>query len=1060
MTSLDDSWVLIDFLAELHADREAGRDLPLGHYLARFPGHEEAVAREFLAVEGRGTPAPEEPAGADRIGPYRLEERIGVGGQGEVWSAWDTRLSRRVALKLLRRGLHTGRGSSRFLREAVLASKLEHPGICAVYETGEDDGTPYLAMRFVEGRSLAAALDASRGVAGRRHLVLDPPATTTGTGFTGASHTSLWSGARRELMEVVALVERAARALHVAHEAGIVHRDLKPANLMVTPEGEPVWLDFGLARDETGTEAPLTLTGEVFGTPAYMAPEQWAGEGRVDRRADLWSLGVILYEGLTLHRPFDGPTREALVRAITDRDPTHPHRHEPDLPRDLCAVLAVALEKDPDRRYQSALDLAEDLRRARMLEPVRVRAPGPLLRAGRWMRRNRLVTACLGAIFVLLAGALVLTEGQRAEQARLRELAESREGRLRELSRKVLYEYHESVRDLPGATALNRRMVTDMLAFLELLPEDGKGFERERVQARLGLGDVLGNPAYPNLGRVDEARRHYEDALGLCASVPDPAASATLRAEALLRLGDLDAAAGRLAAALERYHDALAALDGAGVATPLRGEVELHLVTARSRHVGDPAGWVDVLAAYEQGIARLEADLGATPAPAVADDLRWQLTRVLVGRGDVLGRLGRELEARAAMERALASFDDLPASRRTRLSVRLARGECLVGLSSLLEREGRNDEATRLQDEARRSFESILDLDPSNEGARGALVRARINEGLQAGLRGLRDRAVAAYREALALAEGAPSGLQQERIACHLYLGEERYTALHLAEARDEFARAEAIARRLLADGPDDRLALQQAAVAGLYLGKCAERLGERDEALARLAAARTAFGRLSTLEPGSLRHRRGMQSVAQSEGFLELSAGHHERALAAFEEAIRLEREHIGHGTTLTSRRSLGILAIPTAACLAGLGRDEDALAALAGAATELEAVVRERPEDQLATRNHVRACFEAARVEHRLGRRDAALDRCRGAVGRAEALLAEEGRQDEQLGLILAGALLLECRLCAERDEVDAAKEALRRCEARLAALPPAVRGQFEFAAELAALRAGLDG
>ncbi|HTE04848.1 MAG TPA: serine/threonine-protein kinase, partial [Planctomycetota bacterium] len=388
--ALPDS-ILVDFLGRLLADRAAGGTRTLADYQALYPGHEGALESEYQratsqdeTLHSRDRSARDDANGADpdapRVAHYRLVRELGRGGQGTVWLARDERLNRSVALKLVPRSPLVEDLAPRFRREAQLAGRLDHPGICAVYDVGCDDSVAWMALRFVEGVTLA------------RRIAAGP--------------------LPRE--EALSLLEGAARALHVAHEGGIVHRDVKPANLMITPAGEPVVLDFGVARpDEDGP--PLTLTGDAIGTPAYMAPEQVGsaraprladGSARMpDRRVDVWALGVTLFEALTGRRPFAAPTREGLVHAIVAQEPELPR----SLGRDLCVVIATALAKDADRRYRTALDLADDLRRVRRREPILARPAGPGTRLWSWSRRNRRLAASLFALAVVIVGALAVT---------------------------------------------------------------------------------------------------------------------------------------------------------------------------------------------------------------------------------------------------------------------------------------------------------------------------------------------------------------------------------------------------------------------------------------------------------------------------------------------------------------------------------------------------------------------------------------------------------------------------------------------------------------------------
>ena len=342
-----------------------------------------------------------------RVGSYRLLRELGRGGQAIVWLAEDSRIGRQVALKMLP-GLGPGGEDAlrRFRREAEVAARLEHPGICGVFEAEIDHGTPYIAMRYVAGETLARRLALAREAG-------DSPPDRAG------------------LRDLTLLFEKTARALHAAHEAGIVHRDVKPANIMVTPAGEPVILDFGMARQDEETGASLTLTGETSGTPAYMSPEQMTGRARPDRRTDVWSLGIALYEAATLAHPFAAATRESLFQAILGEEPPDPRRANPEIDRDLATILETATAKEPDRRYKSALDLAEDLRRWRENEPIQARPVGRIERVRRWVQRKPALAGSLAAAVVLLIAASAFffygigASGRAETESRLRNAAET-----------------------------------------------------------------------------------------------------------------------------------------------------------------------------------------------------------------------------------------------------------------------------------------------------------------------------------------------------------------------------------------------------------------------------------------------------------------------------------------------------------------------------------------------------------------------------------------------------------------------------------------------------------
>jgi len=407
---MDDAAVIATFLGKYAQDRAAGRALPLRGYQALFPGHEDLIAAEFDTIErGDASPSPADPGNDDHAGivaeRYRIVRRVARGGQGEVYLAVDERLHRKVALKLIR-GLGTlsSEAMGRFRREAEVASRLDHPCLCTVYDSGVERGVAYIAMHYVEGSSLAEVVrERSASTLPSEAFVCSNPSGSPPNPETPPPTTSHGPASVAEMMGLTHLIEKVARALHAAHEAGILHRDIKPSNIMVTPQGEPVILDFGLVSDLTSEAEALTRTGDLFGTPAYMSPEQIAGQRvRLDRRSDVYSLGVTLYECLTHRRPFDAPTRDSLYQAILSKSPPDPKRLNRSIPADLKAILDVVLEKDRDRRYQSAEAFADDLRALRERRPIAAKPIGQVGRITRWARREPAKAALLSVLIVAL----------------------------------------------------------------------------------------------------------------------------------------------------------------------------------------------------------------------------------------------------------------------------------------------------------------------------------------------------------------------------------------------------------------------------------------------------------------------------------------------------------------------------------------------------------------------------------------------------------------------------------------------------------------------------------
>lgn len=393
MSSLneDPSSDVVDFIGRFLEDSQNDQAEALETYLRRYPGHESEIRIAHANLIAERSAVVPEPKGLGatpkNIGDYRVIKRLGAGGQGIVYLAEDTQLGRRVALKVLHPAAVGSRSArERFRREAEVISRLDDPGFCSVFEANLDDEVQYIAMRFLDGETLSHAIARARE---------QGDCASSSTSSTGAS--SIDSTLRK--------FESVARSLHVAHEAGVIHRDIKPGNVIATNSGEYVVLDFGLARSASSDGPTLTMTGDVFGTPAYMSPELLTADANVDRRTDVYSLGLTLYECLTLERPFKGTGLEGQRRAVLyDRLPD-PIRFNSEIPRELATVLETALEKDIDRRYATALEFADELRRIRQREPIHARRPTLAYHFSKFVERNRRATAVLVTLIVLLFAA-------------------------------------------------------------------------------------------------------------------------------------------------------------------------------------------------------------------------------------------------------------------------------------------------------------------------------------------------------------------------------------------------------------------------------------------------------------------------------------------------------------------------------------------------------------------------------------------------------------------------------------------------------------------------------
>ena len=397
------------------------------------------------------------------LGDFQLLRELGRGGMGVVFEARQISLNRRVALKVLAATLGLDAATiHRFRREAEAAAKLHHTNIVPIYATGEQQGVHFYAMELIEGPSLDSCIrrlveeknsekkptkgqnDTARSVKDAQSDTVDftprEPAPVISSWVT-ESESSLASGTAY-FEHVAKLIAEVADALGYAHDQGVIHRDIKPSNLLMAPSGKLSVTDFGLARvlEQPG----MTITGELLGTPRYMSPEQiTAGRVPVDHRTDIYSLGVTLYELLAFCPPFETSQRDQLFASILQKEPPPPRRINPKTPIDLETICLKAMDKDPDRRYATASQMADDLRRYVNRFEILARRTGPMRRLAKWARRNPANSAAWAVIFaavIIIAG--LAYRSNLIETRRLKEVAEHQIELLNEQRRSALEKAH------------------------------------------------------------------------------------------------------------------------------------------------------------------------------------------------------------------------------------------------------------------------------------------------------------------------------------------------------------------------------------------------------------------------------------------------------------------------------------------------------------------------------------------------------------------------------------------------------------------------------------------
>ena len=606
----------------------------------------------------------------ERLGPYALGERLGGGGMGVVYLATDDE-GREVALKVVRPDLALFENShKRFRREVEVVSRLDHSGVVPILDVGEDGGVAYLVMPRIKGCTLQQLLDEVHPCPAKeltgddwRHA-LSQVCGTRVAGWPGES----WYEPCLELGRQV------ARALAHAHTRGVFHRDIKPSNIMVTPGGAALLLDFGLAHAEGAS--PLTRTGALLGSEAYLAPEQVRGTVGADVSTDVYSLGVTLYQALALRLPFDGGGSPQLLRQrVMAGNATTLDVYVPTLPPDVVTLCQVAMDLDPHRRPVDAAAFAADVERQQAGEPVLARPPGLSVKAARWVRANPVLFTGLAAVLVLVAGSVAfgIRERNFAEASAIQANRTAYANRKHAEAASVRWYWTQLERQERGEIPARHDLRT-RLGLRRIWPIDLDTTSPGRqVQVLVQQAACL-----MSLGQFEQANEILWDAKDLC----EAGASADL-GDVYLRLGRLNRERENRKASARFLDDALDELlrqpivDEVAVAEVLHEQV----LTAASRDMDVAA------AAYLQALDQIESrrELFGDPSSELAESYIL-LSDMEIKRGDPTVAWIWLEAARTQIESvALPPWDDLPGQ----YYLARARVATVLGLPAEAEQFGR-----------------------------------------------------------------------------------------------------------------------------------------------------------------------------------------------------------------------------------------------------------------------------------------------------------------------------------------------------------------------------------